>query len=436
MREAVYDSLTHQNRRELHQRVAQAIEKAPSGRPEELYEALAFHYRESGNRKKAIEYLLKGADSLADGSAFEPALFTYLKAIDLLRNAPVPDHAALLETYERIGRTALKCAKFDIGIEKLKLAADLAEEIGNRRQLVAAVTMIGNLATAKGKFGEAQRHFTRALELSEGLTDVGVRRDILGALGNLHNKNGEYMQATGYLEEAIRLAKQTGDRGEELAYTRLLAHAMAAQGKRSIAMSYMREAEGLATGTGDKFVETEMWKSRGLVHFLLREWEDALEYSEKALELAKEYHIPYEIAVNSHNIGDIQIRQGNFKKAFTSLSYSFEVSREHGFTKLEMFNMSLLGYIDAVRFGSAEGLEKIKHGIRFAQDKQYIWDLIQGKYFLGLAFFELEQYEDARMALQEAVHLGKTTGNIMYVEDSEQLLRQIDEILSETNPDI
>jgi tetratricopeptide (TPR) repeat protein len=259
-----------------------------------------------------------------------------------------------------------------------------------------------------------------------------VRRDILGALGNLHNKNGEYMQATGYLEEAIRLSKQTGERGEELGYTRLLAHAMAAQGKRSIAMNYLREAENLAQGTGDKFVETEMWKSRGLVHFLLREWEDALACSEKALELAKEYHIPYELAVNSHNIGDIQIRQGNFKKAFTSLSYSFEVSREHGFTKLEMFNMSLLGYIDAVRFGSAEGLEKIKQGIRFAQDKQYIWDLIQNKYFLGLAHFELEQYEEARQALQEAVHLGKTTGNIMYVEDSEQLLRQIDEILSDT----
>ncbi|MBW2261453.1 MAG: protein kinase [Deltaproteobacteria bacterium] len=436
MREAVYDSLTHQNRRDLHQRVAQAIETAPQGRPEELYESLAYHYRESGNRKKAVEYLLKGANTLAESAAFEPALFTFLKAIDLLRNAPVPDHKALLETYEEIGNTALKCAKYELGIEKLKLAADLAEEIGNRRQLVAAVTMIGNLATASGKFGEAQRHFTRALELSEGLTDVGVRRDILGALGNLHNKNGEYIQAAGYLEEAIRLSKQTSDRPEELGYTRLLAHAMAAQGKRSIALSYLREAETLAQGTGDKYLETEMWKSRGLVYFLLREWEQALECCEKGLDLAKEHHIPYEMAVNSHNIGDIQIRQGNFKKAFTSLSYSFEVSREHGFTKLEMFNMSLLGYIDAVRFGSAEGIERIRQGIRFAQEKQYIWDLIQGKYFLGLAHFELEQYEEARQALQEAVHMGKTTGNIMYVEDSEQLLRQIDEILSETNPDI
>lgn len=435
MREAVYDSLTHQNRRELHQRVAQAIEGSPQGRPEELYESLAFHYRESGNRKKAVEYLLKGAHTLAESNAFEPALFTYLKAIDLLRNAPVPDHKALLETYENIGKMAFKCAKYEIGIEKLKLAADLAEEIGNRRQLVAAVTMIGNLATARGKFGEAQRHFTRALELSEGLTDVAVRRDILGALGNLHNKNGEYIQAAGYLEEAIRLSKQTGERSEELSYTRLLAHAMAAQGKRSPAMSYLREAESLAQGTGDKFVETEMWKSRGLVHFLLRDWEEAHECCEKALDLAKEYHLPYEMAVNAHNIGDIQIRQGNFKKAFTSLSYSFEICREHGFTKMEMFNMSLLGYIDAVRFGSAEGLEKIKAGARYAQEKQYIWDLIQNKYFLGLAYFELEQYSDARTALQEAVHMGKTTGNIMYVEDSEQLLRQIDEILSETNPD-
>jgi tetratricopeptide (TPR) repeat protein len=432
MREAIYDSLTHDDRRALHRRVAQAIEAAPSaGRPEEVYEALAHHYRESGNRAKAAEYLLKGASTLSEVSSFEPALFTYLKAIDLLRNAPVPDHDALLDTYQQIGDTALMCAKYELGIEKMKLAADLAEEIGDRRRLVAAVTMIGKLATGAGRFGEAQRHFTRALELSEGLTDASVRRDILGALGTLHNKNGEYIQASGFLEEAIRLSKQTGERKSELDYTRLLSHAMAAQGKRSIALSYLKEAETLGQGPSDPFVETEMWKSRGLVHFLLREWGEALECTEKALELAKEYHFPYEMAVNSHNIGDIQVRRGNFKKAFTSLHYSHEVSREHGFAKLEMFNMSLLGYIDAVRFGRAEGLEKIRDGIRFAQDKQYIWDLVQGKYFLGRAYFELERYEEARQALQEAIHLGKTSGNIMYVEDSELLLRQIDEILSE-----
>ncbi len=432
MREAVYDSLTHDDRRDLHHRVAQAIESAPAaGRTEETFEALAHHYRESGSRAKAVEYLLKGADTLVQSSSFAPALFTYLRAIDLLRNAPLPDHDALLDTYQAIGSTALLCAKYEMGVEKMKLAADLAEEIGDRRRLVAAVTMIGKLATGSGRFGEAQRHFTRALELSEGLTDVGVRRDILGALGNLHNKNGEYIQASGYLEEAIRLSKQTGERKSELDYTRLLSHAMAAQGKRSIALSYLKEAEALAQGPSDPFLETEMWKSRGLVHFLLREWNEALECTEKALELAKEYHFPYEISVNSHNIGDIQVRRGNFKKAFTSLHYSYEVSREHGFTKLEMFNMSLLGYIDAVRFGRTEGLEKIQQGIRFAAEKQYIWDLVQGKYFLGRAYFELERYEEARGALQEAVHLGRTSGNIMYVEDSEVLLRQIDEILSE-----
>ncbi len=430
VREAVYDSLTHDLRRELHQRVAQAMEATPSGRPEEQYEALAFHYRECGQRKKAVEYLLKAADVLAATNASEPALHEYLKAIDLLRNAPVPDHQALLVTYERIGDMALKCAKYDLGIEKMKLAADLAEEIGDRLRLVSSVTMIGRLATSTGRFGEAQRHFTRALELSEGLTDVSVKRDIVGALGNLYNKNGDYLQAAGYLEEAIRLSKQSANRREELGFTRLLAHAMAAQGKRSIALTYLKEAEGLAQGTGDKFVETEMWKSRGLVHFLLREWDEALTCSERALETAKEYHFPYEMAVNSHNIGDIHVRLGNYKKAFTSLHYSFEVSREHGFTKLEIFNMALLGYIDAVRFGSEEGIDKIKQGIRHSQEKQYVWDLIQEKYFLGRAYFELERYSEARIALQDAIHLAKTTGNIMYVEDSEILLRQIDEILS------
>jgi serine/threonine protein kinase/predicted ATPase len=425
-REAVYDSLPHGSRKNLHEKVARAIEISPTGRMEEVYNVLAQHWRESGNRKKAIEYLLKSADRMAADYHYLTALQQYLNAADLVRNSPSADFDRLLDIYDRIGDMSILSAKMDLGIEKMKLAADLAEEIGDRRRLVLAVTKIGKLATVAGRFSEAQRNFSRALELSEGLTDLGIRRDIYGAIGMMHAKNGEYLQATGFLEEALKLSITTGDRKAEHSYTRQLAQVMAALNKKTPAVKYIQDAEKQAKEFNDKVITCELYKSKALVHFMLREWPQALSSSEQALELAKEYNFPYEIAVNSHNIGDIHIRQKNFKKAFTSLQFSYEMSREYGFKKLEVFNMALLGYIDAVRFGSSDGLEKIKTGIKFAIEKQYSWDVVQGKYFLGLAHFELKEYKEAREALKDAVNIGKATGNLLYVEDSEKLIKEID----------
>jgi serine/threonine protein kinase/predicted ATPase len=428
IREAVYDSLPHNARKSLHAKVAQAIEASPSGRMEEVYSNLAQHWRESGNRRKAIEYLLKSADRMAADYHYFTALQQYLNAADLVRNSPAADFEKLLDIYDRIGDMAILSARMDLGIEKMKLAADLAEEVGDRRRLVLAVTKIGRLATGAGRFSEAQRNFSRALELSEGLTDLAIRRDIYGAIGMMHAKNGEYLQSAGFLDEALKLSQTTGDLKAEHSYTRQMAQTLAAQNKKDQAIKYINLAEKQAEDMDDKLITCELFKSKGLVYFMLRDWDMALVNSDRALELAREYNFQYEIAVNSHNIGDIHIRSKNYKKAFTSLQLSYEMSREYGFKKLEVINMALLGYIDAVRFGSSEGIEKIRAGIKFAREKQYSWDVVQGKYFLGMAHFQLKEYQEAKEALKDAITIGKATGNLMYVEDSEKLIRQIDEI--------
>jgi len=426
IREAIYDSIPHSSRRNLHEKIANIIESSPSGRPDEVLSILAYHWRESGNRVKAIDYLLKSADKMAEDYHYLPALYQYLKAADLVRNSPSLNMEKLLEIYDRIGDMSIMSAKMDIGIEKMKLAADLAEEMGDRKRLVLAVTKIGKIATAAGKFSEALRNFSRALELSEGLTDLSIRRDIYGSIGIMHAKNGEYLQSSGFLEEALKLSKMTGDLKAQHAYTRQIGIVMAALNKADAAKKYIDEAEKQAQNLNDRMLACELMKTKALVHFMLREWQEALEFAQHALELAKEYNFPYEIAVNSHNIGDIHIRQKNFKKAFTALQFSYEISREYSFKKLEVINMVLLGYIDAVRFGSSDGIEKIKAGIKYAFEKQYSWDAVQGKYFLGLAYYELKEYDEAIEALKDAIRLGRTTGNLLYVEDSEKILKEIE----------
>lgn len=265
--------------------------------------------------------------------------------------------------------------------------------------------------------------------LSEELGDERVRRAVLGSIGETLARNGEYMQATEYLEAALELARSAGDKRRETDYLRELGLCWAARGQKKRATECIESAAVAAVDLGDRLLQCEALKFRGLVCYMVRDDTGALAAFSRALEMAKEYGFAYEIAANSHNIGDIQIRTGDYRAAFTALRFSYEVARQHGFTKLETLNMMLLGFIDAVTFGSSDGLGRIEQSLEFAQDHGYTWDAIQATYFLGKACVELGNLTRAREALREAIRMGRATDSRLYVEDCQRLLDSIDGVI-------
>jgi tetratricopeptide (TPR) repeat protein len=345
-----------------------------------------------------------------------------------MRNAPAPDNRGILSAYQRVGELALAAGRADLGFEKMRLAADLAEETGDRRSLVVAVTLMGRLAARASRFGEALRHLTRALELSEGLTDLALRRDILGAMGQTLARNAEHIQAEQYLSEAVELAVATKDETVEAALSLAIGHSQAARGDREASLKSLGRAEKIIQGKNDMASLAELHKDAGLIHFMLRDFDAAVEATERALELAKSYDFPYIRAVCAHNIGDCHVRRSNLVKAFTYFYSSLQVCEQHGFDKLHSLNLMFVGYIDAVRLRSEKGIAQILDGLRFAEEKHYVWDIIQGKYLLGLAYYELGRLGDARRALTDAVRLGRTTGNRVYVDECEELLAAIEAV--------
>ena len=58
--EVAYNSLLLKRRKEIHEKIGQAIEELYSERLEEYYELLAYHYVRSDNKEKAVEYLSHG----------------------------------------------------------------------------------------------------------------------------------------------------------------------------------------------------------------------------------------------------------------------------------------------------------------------------------------------------------------------------------------
>jgi hypothetical protein len=96
--EAAYESTLLQQRKSLHVKVAQSIERLFQERLHEFYALLAFHYSKADDLEKAEEYLIKAGEEALRSSASSEALRLYLDkhgtAADLEKVAQVEKNIA------------------------------------------------------------------------------------------------------------------------------------------------------------------------------------------------------------------------------------------------------------------------------------------------------------------------------------------------------
>jgi predicted ATPase len=86
--EVAYNSLLLKRRKEIHEKIGQAIEENYTDRLEEFYEMLAYHYSKSDNFEKAFQYLkLSGLKAVEKHSLVE-ALSHYKEAKYALEQVP------------------------------------------------------------------------------------------------------------------------------------------------------------------------------------------------------------------------------------------------------------------------------------------------------------------------------------------------------------
>ena len=101
VQEATYESILLQRRRELHRRVAGAIETLLVAQLDELSSLLAYHYSKAEDWEKATHYLLKAGDQAGSIAADAEALAHYQDAIDAYARA-------FGDTWDPVQRAALQ----------------------------------------------------------------------------------------------------------------------------------------------------------------------------------------------------------------------------------------------------------------------------------------------------------------------------------------
>ena len=206
---AAYESLLKRKRRELHLRIAEALEVELSGTVEAEPELLAHHFTESGNHERALPYwLLAGQNAVAHGANIE-AITHFRCGLELLETSPENEKLIKLEISFRVG---LGVPLISLEGPKSKNVADnytrarlLCEAIGDTEQQFPVLWGLWFHAMMSSDL-------SRACELADKLLQVAQEQHDESLLLEAHHCQWPSRFLVGNLSKAL----SHSDRGREL----------------------------------------------------------------------------------------------------------------------------------------------------------------------------------------------------------------------------
>ena len=210
--EVAYESLLKQRRKEIHSRIAQAIEELYAEQLEEHYELLAYHYERSGNSQKTVDYLiLAGQKSIVNGAA-QTACDFLNRALKVAEDqnividvdVKVRVHLGLAEGSFQIGAIG-KCA------EESRMAAEVSRQHGLIDHEIDSLSWIAMIMHTWPLKAEAEKSYEEGLARAREIGDKRLESYLLSLLGIRAAMDGEPYKGYQTCRKAEKMAMETDD---------------------------------------------------------------------------------------------------------------------------------------------------------------------------------------------------------------------------------
>jgi predicted ATPase/class 3 adenylate cyclase len=368
VQDAAYGSLLRSRRRQIHARVAAALEEHFPDRAEAQPELLAHHWMEAGLAEKAIEYRRKAGQRAMARSAMAEAVAQLTLALELLAGLPAgPDR--------------------------------------DRKELDLRVTLGGALVAAKGLGApEVGKAYARARELCAGEADAPELLAVLSGLFGHHQHASGVHAALEIAAELLRSGERQRDTAGQAMGHRCLGAASLFGGRLSAALAHFEQALTLY-GTADRASPVFLWASDTRVACLsftssILLWQgypdQAVARSRAALAAAEELGHAH---TTSHALylscWFHQVR-GDVGTVRERASAAMSLAAEHGFPLWASSATVLHGWVLAAEGEVAAGVARMRQGLAAHGP---VGMQLQRPYFLGLLADVLTRAGDCAEAL-------------------------------------
>ena len=316
-REMAYTQLSYRTRRQLHVRVARAIEERPALAGRARLPMLALHYSEAGVWDRALDAARAAGDHARDASAHEEAVDFYRRA--LVAGQRVGAGADVLAgLHEEVGDACQMSGKFDEATAAYRSALRLAED---PRDKIRLLLHGARCQDQNGQFERARRLYRRARGFA-GTAEVQAE-PVIAAEIDVGQAASEYFR--GRLAQAAELAERAWDVASVLPDDRRVrtVRARAAFVYDSAAgllhgpqgIRFKDLALGMYLDLGETYLAGIAANNLGLQAFNEGRWEEAAQLYRQAQELSQAAGDRVTAAYEAMNLAEILGHQGSVDEA-------------------------------------------------------------------------------------------------------------------------
>ncbi|MGH2614313.1 MAG: helix-turn-helix transcriptional regulator [Thermomicrobiales bacterium] len=330
--QAISASLLARERRALHARMAQAIERGAIGGIEAPIEELAYHSFEAGDWERAHVLARKAGDRAQALYAPQAAAAHYTRALEAATQLDLTADAGLLhargQAFDAIG-------DFDAARGDFEAALAAAETAGDAETMLSALLDLGLLWSGRD-YDRARTWLLRGIDLARTMTNPAALAQTLNRLGNWHANHEDTDEALRYHGEALAIFELLDDRRGIAETLDLLAMAQSLGGDLPGARQAAARAARLFEALGDRqglagslpmtilpsaVFETETLAGGGSVA-------GAIVAAEHALSLARDIDWRSGEAYLTAILGELWAVAGDFGKALALLHESIAIAEE------------------------------------------------------------------------------------------------------------
>lgn len=478
--EVAYSTLLLKKRKDIHEKIAEAIEKLYPERLEEFYEVLAHHYSKSANQEKAFQYLrLSSIKVGARNSIIESVRFGK-EAISQLKQMPQTDENKRRGIEMRLMLSGPLAGTGQAGdaLQMMEEGARLAEEVGDHRSLADLYGTIGMFSSQQGDAARGVEYARKAFQAAERTGDVVLMATNCFELCIACYVGGEYRRIVevaprvldllekGQMERRSDLGKYynhnlyssilsyygsslagLGDfqKGQALCERACRSAEEAANLYASAIVRYSYCVLLFAKGDGKGTIEhiekcvriseqvqmlTFLWMAPsvlGYAHYLLGELETARGHFEKHLEIYRSTGYPLLLSLSYYGLGLVCLDCGDLDTARSHIEESLRLAKKQGERDQEGRSTVALGRVigkaDSSQSAKAEWV--ILKGIRLLEDLQLKPYQAEGHLYLGELYADTGQTEKARETLNKAKGMFKEMGMDYWLAKAEKALEAL-----------
>lgn len=424
IQKAIYGTLLLRDRRAVHDRVAEVVERHTFWTEAEQAAVLAYHYASGSQPARAIPYLVEAAESAERHGGYESALQSYRRVLEIAGGSDAAgalEPQLLLRAQIGLGRACKFAGEYTEAGQAIQAAlAEMSGPSGQRDQaywlplMIEGLRELADTRMREGALDEAAAHLQQGLDV---LGTDGIRqhprlwRALVDRLAWMRFRQAKLEEAFA-LASSATLEVSSGPREDPLLLASLcntLGGIYWQWGDLSEASRYVERSLNLYRGIGYAWGTAIALTNLGVLHYALGDWPQAEQYFEQAYILRHENGYLPEQALNLHNLGVIHTAMGEHERARGELQASLEVAErvgdDHG-TILARIGLAQLAVIQQ----QFEQAEAILRGILEPDESAGEYQSAHAHWLWALAQAGLGRLEDGVRAAEDALEKARAAG--------------------------